>query len=111
MQQVGAIRLRRHYITPSFQEPDCIYSEVWKTYLYFLLSFVQFSINPILSSDQYETNPFQPTVKYLPSKKQQTISMSGLLGNDKKQQEGGVADGATGVAKTGTGSEFIRISI
>lgn len=37
--------------------------------------------------------------------------MSGLLGNDKKQQEGGVADGATGVAKTGTGSEFIPISV
>jgi hypothetical protein len=29
--------------------------------------------------------------------------MSGLLGNDKNKQEGGVADGATGVAKTGTG--------
>lgn len=32
--------------------------------------------------------------------------MSGLLGNDKKQNEGGIADGATGVAKTGTGSEY-----
>lgn len=37
--------------------------------------------------------------------------MSGLLGNDKNKQEGGVADGATGVAKTGTGSESIPISI
>lgn len=32
--------------------------------------------------------------------------MSGLLGNDKKKEEGGLAEGATGVAKTGTGSEF-----
>ncbi|KAK7742326.1 hypothetical protein SLS53_004471 [Cytospora paraplurivora] len=30
--------------------------------------------------------------------------MSGLLGNDNKNQQGsGIADGATGVAKTGTG--------
>lgn len=31
--------------------------------------------------------------------------MSGLLGNDNKKQDNGIADGATGVAKTGTGSK------
>lgn len=50
------------------EEPGCIYSEVWKTYSCRLLSFFQFSINLIFSSDQYKKNPFQPTVKYSPLK-------------------------------------------
>lgn len=36
-----------------------------------------------------------------------SVKMSGLLGNNNKNQQGsGIVDGATGVAKTGTGSKY-----
>lgn len=71
------------------------------------------SPKPPATSHHISTRQIHPSLqpKYLTSTATNLFKMSGLLGNDKKQQEGGVADGATGVAKTGTGSEFPPTSI
>lgn len=48
------------------------------------------------SHNHTTTTRLDPAIDHLTSKPK--FKMSGLLGNDKNKQEGGVADGATGVA-------------